>query len=112
MGNSIALASTALMLGAFAIGFITAWSLFVPMAFLCLGLSLIVPNAQSLALSHAQNKSNASAMMSFINLGTATIAIFILQSSPTHPVLLLPLLFILFIGGMFFWRGRLSTALA
>lgn len=51
------------------------WMLFVPMIAVNFGNALIYPNASVLALQKASDKSNASAVMSFINMGFATVMV-------------------------------------
>ncbi|WP_167755233.1 MFS transporter [Legionella geestiana] len=51
------------------------WMLFVPMITVNFGNALIYPNASVLALKKATDKSNASAVMSFINMGFATVMV-------------------------------------
>jgi predicted MFS family arabinose efflux permease len=103
-----------MLLGAAAIGFsfsqgwILALSLFVPMFFIQTGDNLFWVNASASGLSHATDKSNASAVMQFINIGIASIGTFIsMNFSPRKPmvlpialgitvVLMLPIWFLLF----------------
>lgn len=60
------------------------YALFIPMAFLNIGLSFIIANASSLALSNIADKSNASALLNFINMGMAALVISTTQSlTPT-----------------------------
>ena len=51
------------------------YGLFIPMAFLNIGLSFIVANAPSIVLNTISDKSNASAMLNFINMGMAALLI-------------------------------------
>lgn len=52
-------------------------SLFVPMTICYFGLSMVVANASTLAMFHVSDKSHASAVMNFINMGFATMAVLI-----------------------------------
>lgn len=79
-------------------------SLFIPTGLVYIGLTLIFSNGSAIALSKNQDKSNASAVLNFVNMGCAVIVIEILESSTTHNNLTLPLLFIiisLMIGAFF-----------
>lgn len=75
-------------------------SLFVPMTLIYFGLALVMGNASTLALSHAADKANGAAVMSFVNMGSATLVV--LSLSLFHvTTLLLPLIFVgLFVGMM------------
>ena len=55
---------------------INAATLFAPLAVIYIGLGFIYPNASTIATSKITDKSNASAMMSFINMSIATISVF------------------------------------
>ena len=50
-------------------------ALFLPLIIIYFGLSLILPNASSLAMSSTPDKAHGSAVMSFINMGTATLIV-------------------------------------
>ncbi len=96
LGSWIALFGSAVMLLLFLTNWITVWTLFLPMPFIYIGLSFIYSNASALAMSHAKDKSNASAIMNFINLGVSVVAVLSIESLPIHPASLMPLLFVLF----------------
>ena len=49
-------------------------SIFIPMMIIYFGLSAILGNASAIAMSNVEDKSHGSAVMSFINMGSATIA--------------------------------------
>jgi MFS family permease len=68
-------------------------SLFIPMGILLIGNCLIYIQASILALSQAEDKANASAMMSFLNMGLATVFVFGLGVFP-KTLNLLPMLYI------------------
>jgi|ERR1700722_16026643 len=97
MGIGIALLGSIVMFISFLGGTINIWSLFIPMPFIYIGLSLIFSNASGLAMTGAKNKSNASAVMNFINMGTSVLALTTIESLPSHKVYVLPLFF-LFLG--------------
>lgn len=50
-------------------------SLFLPMTIVYFGLALILANASSIAMGQASNKSQAAAVMSFVNMSTATVSV-------------------------------------
>ncbi len=108
LGISIALGVSALMFFLFVAGMVNLWTLFIPMPFLYIGEALVFANASSLALSHAQNKSNASAVMNFVNLGLSFVilSLFGLISFPAS--YLIPLVFFLLTLVMLFLRFRLE----
>ncbi len=83
------------MLWLFLLDRITLWSLFIPMPIIYIGLSLIFSNASGLALSHTKNKSNASAVMNFINIGICVVSLLIIEALPPHQPYVLPLFFLL-----------------
>lgn len=74
----------------FATGHMNVFTLFVPTAFMYLGCNLVWSNALSKGLVGAHDKSNASAVMQFINMGTATVAVFIIQGFNPTAVMLFP----------------------
>ena len=69
-------------------------SLFAPMVIIYFGLSFIFGNSAALALQHTEDKGNASAVMSFINMGSAFIVVMALGYIHTHSIMLLPLVFL------------------
>lgn len=95
LGIVIALLGSLSMLLLFLLGIVTLWTLFLPMPFIYVGLSLIFSNASGLAMSHAKNKSNASAIMNFINMGVSVISLLIIGALPAHKYYTLPLFFLL-----------------
>lgn len=107
IGILIALAGAFFMLVSFLAGIVTAWTLFLPMPLLYAGLSLVFANASSLAMSHAKDKSNASAIMNFLNMGTCCIALFIFGLFPQQ-IFLLPLAFTFIALIMLLLRRRLQ----
>ncbi len=94
LGITISLIGAIVMLTLFLAGIVTIWSLFMPMPFIYIGLSLIFSNASGLAMSYARNKSNASAVMNFINMGMSVIALLIIESLSNNKTYILPLFFL------------------
>ncbi len=104
LGLSILGFGTCLILGLFTIHIINPFSLFMPMAIIYIGMGFIFSNVASLVMQSAHDKSSASAMMSFLNIGNATACVLIISSIPTSSSFLLPIsyLFLTVIGfGLF-----------
>lgn len=89
-GVLIVVLGSAVLSTYFALNQITVWSLFIPMFFVYLGCNLIWTNAASNGLEQAQDKSNASAVIQFINVSTATVGVFLIEIVPPSTLMLLP----------------------
>jgi MFS transporter, DHA1 family, multidrug resistance protein len=76
------------------------FSLFLPMLIILFGQPFVLPNASALAMSKVSDKAHAAAVMSFVNVGLATLAVLSSGSLP-FSTLLLPLLFVFFSALMF-----------
>lgn len=63
-----------------------------------LGLALILPNASSLAMQSTHDKSNGSAIMNFLNMGTSTLLVYIVGYFSINKMLLAH--FYLFLAAM------------
>lgn len=70
-------------------------TLFIPMPGVYVGLSLIFANTSSLAISEVPNKSNASAMTNFLNMGFCVTSLFVAEALPYKASFLLPILYII-----------------
>jgi DHA1 family bicyclomycin/chloramphenicol resistance-like MFS transporter len=81
-----------------------ALSLFAPAFLVYIGSSFIFSNSSALALREADDKSNASALMSFINMSSAVIMVMLLTFFPIHTPMILPLLYLgyIFLGTLWF----------
>lgn len=90
MGLSIVLLGVIMMLFAFALQMLLAIWLFLPLAIIYIGMSFLFANSSTLAMQTAQDKSSASAMMNFINMGIATLCVLFISLIPMKSVLLLP----------------------
>jgi MFS family permease len=75
-------------------------SIFIPMMVIYMGLSAILGNASAIAMSDVKDKSHGAAVMSFINMGTATVVVLGLGWLPVS-IYLMPVLFIAFCTSMF-----------
>lgn len=89
--NKIFLGTGFLICGSFIIyistfcGMLSWQNLFFPMLINLIGTTLIYSSSASLGTSHAEDKSNASSVMSFINMTFACFAVFFSGLMKTHP---------------------------
>jgi MFS family permease len=88
-----------------------ALSLFMPTTIVYIGLPLVFANASSLTLTNAKDKSNASAMLSFINLSTAVVVTLLLTLISIHSALTIAILFVVFSIFAIIWFTLLNKAL-
>jgi predicted MFS family arabinose efflux permease len=88
-----ALAMTACLVGKMDSG----WSLFIPQIVILMGTYFLWLFASSAGLSMATDKSNASAVMQFINLGCATAATFLIGIFAPKAILTLPIVTVLLV---------------
>jgi DHA1 family bicyclomycin/chloramphenicol resistance-like MFS transporter len=93
MGVSITIIGVAFMTLAVIMSYSLLTSLFLPMIIIYFGLGLIMANASTLAMSHVTDKAHGSAVMNFINMGLATIAVLSVGYISLNK-LVLPLVFI------------------
>lgn len=83
--------------------------LFIPTAIIMFGFSITYSAASSTILSEASDKSNASAVMSFINMGSAMALTFLAAVFlPYPPVILAAILGVVAIAGFAVW-GKLKA---
>jgi hypothetical protein len=68
-------------------------TLFVPMIVILCGLSWVLANASTLALSQVKDKAHGSAMMNFLNMGLATIVVSLIGSFAPY-LMLLPIIYL------------------
>ena len=85
---------------AFLNGIIQPVSLFMPLVVIYIGLGFVYANASSIATDNIFDKSNASAMMSFINMSVATISVLFvgLMQNISHVTLTITLSILLIIS--------------
>ncbi len=107
-GMQIALIVISIMILFYSIFPINKWMLFLPMPFLYLGSSLVFNNSSSFAMDQVSDKSSGSAVMSFLNVGTATLAVLAIQPVSSPFPLFMPLAFSLFIFIQIILYRRLS----
>lgn len=75
-------------------------TLFFPMICSYFGLSLIFPNASTLAMSAIQDKAHGSAVMNFLNMGLVALVVLSL-SRFTPTIILLPIIYLIINFAMF-----------
>jgi DHA1 family bicyclomycin/chloramphenicol resistance-like MFS transporter len=92
-GLSIAFLGVLVMLLAFIMHWLNFATLFLPVAIIYLGFSLVFANATALATSQAKDKANASAMINFINMGTSVLSVLVLGLIPSRSALILPIIY-------------------
>ncbi len=73
----------------------SGWSLFLPQALILAGMYTLWLFASTEGLSQASDKSNASAVMQFINLGTATLGTFLVGVFAPKTLFTIPVVFAL-----------------
>lgn len=81
------------------------FSLFIPMILIYFGLCFILANASSIAMSHTQDKAHGSAVMSFINMGFATLLVLMLGIFHVSLILLPCIYFLLCLLMILIYRG-------
>lgn len=99
IGIGIMLIGVLIMGTAFLSGVITALFLFLPLLIIYIGLGFIYPSASGIATAKIEDKSNASAMMSFINMGLTTLIVLVLGFVQVGAEILLPLVYCFLVGG-------------
>ncbi len=82
-----------IMAVSFANGWLNPWTLFIPQAIMMIGESLTFTNASSEALGEATDKSNASAIIQFINMGLGALSTFIVSALLPKEVMTVPTIF-------------------
>lgn len=104
-GIAGSLLATLAMLIPFAIAAPSTVSLFFPMVLIYLAQSTVYANISSYGLASAKNKSNASAVLNFINISSAVVAVLLSEFVFPESAIALPLFFIFFfILMLLLWR--------
>lgn len=93
LGIIIAIIGVGLMFALFLAGQITLSSLFLPMIIVYIGEAIILNNSSSSATYAASDKSNASAILNFINMGVATISVVSATSFTNTTIFFTPIVF-------------------
>ncbi len=91
-GIILALTGILAMAACFANNYITVGSFFVLVAIVMVGIYVVSPTVLAAALNEAKDKSNATAVSQFINIGMAFVATLILSLFPSHIPMLFPAL--------------------
>lgn len=100
-----------ILTGAFFLsGWVNGWSLFLPQVFVQLGDALLYTNASSQGISEAKDKSNASAVMLFINSFIGMLGTFLMGSLVPRALMSIPVVFIAIAAIMLaiWWKLRSS----
>ncbi len=79
----------------FAMGLLNVWTLFIPMVFIYLVEAMVYANASSFGLAHAQNKSNGSAVINFINLSATVLAVLFAEFIYPESAIVMPISFLI-----------------
>ena len=106
-GIIIAALGTVMMFIAVALHLPALWSLFAPTVIIYTGVCFIGANSTSIAMSTATDKAHGAAVMSFANMGFATLIVLSLGLFPMS-ALLLPIIYAVLCGFMmvFAWLVR------
>jgi MFS family permease len=107
MGIGIATLGTLVMITTLLLKLSVIFTLFLPMIVIYFGLSLIVANSSVVALSQVSDKAHGAAVMTFINMSLATVAVLSLGLLPLNTAIL-PSLFFFLCGGMMLTYKELS----
>lgn len=95
IGILITIAGVILMWLLMLMNFTALISLFLPMIIIYFGLCFILANASTIAMSKTKDKANGSAVMNFINMGLATVAVLSLSLFLIKPLSLPIIYFVL-----------------
>lgn len=79
----------------FSMGLLNVWTLFIPMVFIYLVEAMVYANASSFGLAHAQNKSNGSAVINFINLSATVLAVLFAEFIYPESAIVMPISFLI-----------------
>lgn len=93
LGALISFGGSLLMLLLFWSGFISTYTLFLPMPLIYLGLSLIFANALALGISQAKDKGTASAVLNFLNIWVSVVLLGIVAPFSGLHLMAMPLIF-------------------
>ncbi len=86
----------------------SAMTLFIPMALIYISGGVSYANISSYGLSTAKNKSNASAVFNFLNIGTIVISVLLSEFIYPESALAMPLFFLFFLLLMLFLWSKLK----
>ncbi|NDD59122.1 MAG: MFS transporter [Chlamydiae bacterium] len=94
LGIAISFIMTLVMFAFFLNNQINVYTLFIPMPFIYLGLSLVFANISSIAIRSDPNRSNASAVTNFLNMSLCFSTLLLTQNIPQKGSLTLPSLYL------------------
>lgn len=113
IGAVLAALGVGVMLGAFMLKFVMPIFLFLPTTITYVGLTFIMSNASMLAMQSVEDKSSGSAMMNFINVGTAMLGVVGIGMLHSTSHFLLPVVYsivvVLLFLVIFFTRTRVAS---
>jgi MFS family permease len=92
LGITFEVTSVAIMLIAFLAHFVNIFTLILPMVLFMLGHAFLVSTCPGIAIAQSNDKANASAVVSFLGIGTAVIGTLCLGLLHFQSVLILPLI--------------------
>lgn len=93
LGIAISFIGIVFQIIAFYLKYVDPFTLFFPMVITYIGTTMIFVYASSVAVTGSQDKSNASSVVSFLNMTTALTSTLILSAIPLKFALLLPLFY-------------------
>lgn len=111
VGILIASMGVLLMLLAVGLHLTALFSLFLPMIVIYFGLSLVLGNASTIAMSQINDKAHASAVMNFINMGSATLMVLMLGFFSVNTFLLPGIYIVLCTAMIGIYRWQLGSSL-
>ena len=97
IGAIITFVGVLIMFSGFLFHELNVWVLFMPMVIVFVGEALIINNSASYATTKSVDKSNASALLSFINMGVATISVLLVNIINSTAIVVMPILYLVLI---------------
>lgn len=83
-----------LMLGCFAVGWVNAWTLVVPIFVIMFGLPISYSVVTVMALKHFDDKATGSSVMSFLAMAVTLVITLLFSTLPSAHVLVLPITYV------------------
>lgn len=110
IGIIASLIAAFIMFFCFAVMKISGVVLFFPMVLIYAAEALVFANISSFGLAEARDKSNASAMLNFLNMGAGCVAVFLSEWLFPASALFLPIVFVVLFLIMLFLYGSLKKS--
>lgn len=104
--------SFAIMFALIVLKILTPWAIFIPIACAYFGIAIVFNNSIILALEQVEDKSNGSAVMSCISMGTAAAAVFVSQMIISPVFYEMPLFLIFFTSCLLYFSRRFRLSLS